>query len=105
VELLNKSIKILEKVNAVNLKLFDFKGKSPFFDYFLIGTLTDRKSQAALSYFNSEFKNEIKNIEGRNNLGWVLIDLGDLIIHLFGEEEREFYNFDEKFMEYQKDLP
>lgn len=104
-EILNKSIEILEKVNATDIKKFDFKGKSPFFDYFIIATLNERSSQAALGYFSKEFKDTLRNIEGRNTIGWVLIDLGDVIVHLFGEEERDFYNFDEKFMEYLKDRP
>lgn len=99
---LTKAIDILEKVNATDIKVFNFTGKSHLYDYFLIGTVNDRASQAALSYFNKEMKDNIRHIEGRNTIGWVLVDLGDIVVHLFGKDEREFYGFDQRFMEFVK---
>jgi ribosome-associated protein len=37
---------------------------------------------------------EVKRIEGKESARWVLIDLGDIIVHVFHSEEREFYNLE-----------
>jgi ribosome-associated protein len=34
------------------------------------------------------------SIEGKGDSGWVLMDYGDVIVHIFGAEEREFYNLE-----------
>ena len=37
--------------------------------------------------------------EGSNDSGWILLDYGDIIVHLFGEEERTTYRLDELWKE------
>ncbi len=37
---------------------------------------------------------EVKRIEGKESARWILIDLGDVIVHVFHGEEREFYNLE-----------
>jgi ribosome-associated protein len=41
---------------------------------------------------NSGFKGA--NIEGNNSTGWIVIDCGDIIVHIFKKEIREFYNLE-----------
>jgi len=102
VDLVKKSIEILEKVNAKDITVFDFKETSPYYDYFVIGTVNDRAGQAAVGYFGDDLRSNIRHIEGKGNAGWVLIDLGDVVVHLFKEEDRRFYGFDQRFMEFKK---
>lgn len=95
---LNEFIEILEQVNVTNLKVYDYENKSPFFDYVIIATATDRQSNAAIGYMKQNNLVDLNRVEGRNNSGWVLIDAGDIIIHLFTEEQRKYYNFDERLI-------
>lgn len=37
---------------------------------------------------------EIKSIEGKDSAKWILIDLGEVIVHVFNEEERDFYQLE-----------
>ena len=45
-------------------------------------------------FFEEENKYEVKRIEGKEGGKWVLIDLGDLIVHVFHAPERSFYNLE-----------
>lgn len=102
--LLQKAIEILEKVNAKDIAVFEFLEQSPFYDYFVVGTVNERAGSAAVSYFTKELKDQIKHVEGKDETGWVLIDLGDVVVHLFREEERHFYGFDKRFMEIKRSI-
>lgn len=101
-QLLEKSVEILEKVNAQDIAVFEFGEQSPFYDYFVVATVNERASAAAVGYFGKELRKELKHIEGKSNTGWTLIDLGDVVVHLFREEDRAFYGFDKRFMELKK---
>lgn len=50
----------------------------------------------AQSILEAAEKNQqpVKRVEGKDQGKWILIDLGDVIIHLFNEEEREFYKLE-----------
>lgn len=97
--ILNKTVDAIGNVNLANLRIFDLENKNPFYNIVIIGTGTSRQSDALIGYLKDELKNafEIKGVEGKQS-GWLLIDLGDIIIHIFDQENRSFYNFDDKFM-------
>lgn len=101
-QLLQQTIEILEKINAQDIAVYEFLDKSPFYDYFVIATVNDRASDSASSYFSKELKSNLKHIEGKGQTGWLLIDLGDVVVHLFSESDREFYGFDKRFVGLKK---
>ena len=55
-------------------------------------------AQKLLSFFK---KNKIKllSFEGLNHSDWILIDIGDIIIHLFRKETREYYNLEKMWVD------
>lgn len=97
--ILQKSLNAINKTNLTNLKVYDLEEKNPFYNKVIIATSSGRQTAAVIGYLKEELKNvfEIKGIEGEKS-GWTLIDLGDLIIHLFDEEMRDYYKFDERFI-------
>ncbi|VEU82587.1 ribosome silencing factor [Acholeplasma hippikon] len=104
-DLLKKSIELLEKVNGKDIAVYEFLEKSPYYDYFVVATVNERAGQAAIGYFGKELKENLRAIEGnKGNTGWTLIDLGDVVVHLFTEKDREFYGFDKRFMELRKEI-
>ncbi|MFA7417571.1 MAG: ribosome silencing factor [Acholeplasma sp.] len=103
-QLLQQTIEILEKVNAQDIAVYEFLDKSPFYDYFVVATVNDRASGSAVGYFSKELKDNLKHIEGKGQTGWLLIDLGDIVVHLFSEKDRAFYGFDKRFMELKKHI-
>ncbi|MCK5388089.1 MAG: ribosome silencing factor [Candidatus Izimaplasma sp.] len=94
-------VNALEDINAFDIIVFDTRTKSPFFDYFVISSVTsDRQLQAAISHINQDLaENKLPHpvVEGRNSKSWVLIDCKDIIVNIFTREEREYYNI-EKMM-------
>ncbi len=91
-------IDALEGVNLQDIVAFDMRGKSPFFDYFVISSGTsDRQLQAAVNHINQDLaENNFPHpvIEGKDSKSWVLIDCKDIIVNVFTKEEREYYNIE-----------
>ena len=88
----------LEEKKAENIKLINIEKVSVIADYFLIASGTNRAQMQALSE-NVEEQMEkkgfqIKQKEGYQSASWILLDYGDIIIHLFDREMRLFYDLE-----------
>ena len=96
--LLTVAIESLEKFKAQDIIKIDLAGKTSIADFMLIASGTSsRQIRAMAEHTVTMIKKNIKapvNIEGLNQGDWVLIDSGDIIIHLFRPEVREFYNLE-----------
>ena len=98
VNLLNTVISSLKEFKAQDIVKIDLVGKTSMADFMLIASGTSsRQIRAIAENTVTEIKkssNVNVNIEGLNQSDWVLIDAGDIIIHLFRPEVREFYNLE-----------
>ena len=98
VNLLNMVISSLKEFKAQDIVKIDLVGKTSMADFMLIASGTSsRQIRAIAENTVTEIKkssNVNVNIEGLNQSDWVLIDAGDIIIHLFRPEVREFYNLE-----------
>ena len=76
----------------------DLRGKSAFSDYMIVtsGRANRHVGAIAENVLKALKENGQKNlhIEGLPNCDWVLIDSGDVIVHVFRPEVREFYNLE-----------
>ena len=76
----------------------DLRGKSAFSDYMIVTTGRANRHVGAIAENVAKGlkENGIKSIhvEGLPNCDWVLIDSGDVIVHVFRPEVREFYNLE-----------
>ena len=91
-------ISSLEEFKAQDIVKIDLAGKTSMADFMLIASGTSSRQIRAIAE-NTLMKiktssNVNVNIEGLNQGDWVLIDAGDIIIHLFRPEVREFYNLE-----------
>ncbi|MBI3952037.1 MAG: ribosome silencing factor [Acidobacteria bacterium] len=83
---------------AVNLTVLDLRKVTSFADYFLIcsGTST-RQVQAIVDAILEKLREagtRPLHVEGYEVAEWTLIDFGDLIVHVFSESAREFYDLE-----------
>ena len=81
---------------ASDIVLLDIRGVSDFADYFVIMTADSSRQMRDLVDEIGRAMREagatLHHVEGTPASGWVLMDVGDVIVHLFGPEEREFYD-------------
>ena len=86
-KLINQIMANLDDNKAIDINSLSLKGKSDIADYLIIATGTSSRHVSSLAQKTVDDlkKNNIKNIntEGLDKGDWVLIDGGDVIIHLF----------------------
>tara|TARA_X000000368_G_scaffold199031_1_gene157119 strand:- start:1107 stop:1487 length:381 start_codon:yes stop_codon:yes gene_type:complete len=98
-EALKKSIlNILEDNKAQNISLIDVKNKSSVTDVMFIvsGRSTRHVKAIADNLVTKLKKNKIKplGVEGYNKSEWILLDYGDLLVHVMHPDTREFYSLE-----------
>ena len=88
----------LDDDKAQALTVIDLAGKSSIADYMVIATGTSARQVSAMAdHVLEKLKDggcEGVTIDGKSQGDWVLIDSGDVIVHLFRPEVREFYNLE-----------
>jgi ribosome-associated protein len=88
----------LDDAKAENVVAIDIRGKSSIGDYMVIASgRSDRHVGAIAEQLQRKIKEEgygRARVEGQPQCDWVLIDIGDIIVHVFRPEVREFYNLE-----------
>lgn len=84
---------------ALDLRILEVKGLSTLTDYLVIGTgRSDRQVQSVADSVHLGLKKEHNTLplgmEGMKEGRWVLIDYGDVMVHIFQESVRHFYDLD-----------
>ena len=81
-----------------DLKIIDITGVSVLADYFIIATgNSDSQVNALVDNVEEELHKAgypLKQREGRANSSWILLDFGDIIVHVFDKENRLFYDLE-----------
>ncbi len=101
--LLAQAEKILEDGKAEDLVTIDLQGKSDIADYLLIATGRSQRQVMALAQRLLEGLKTAGHgkiaAEGLRHGEWVLVDAGDVVIHLFRPETRAYYNIEKMWGE------
>ena len=88
----------LDERKAENIITIDVIGKTRFTDYMVIATGTsERHIKALCNYVGSALKEKgvvPRGTEGAQGSEWVLMDLGDVILHVMTAQTREFYQLE-----------
>ncbi|MBP2241699.1 ribosome-associated protein [Cytobacillus eiseniae] len=96
--LLLTAVKAADDKRAENIIALNMKGISLIADYFLIchGN-SDKQVQAIAKEMKEkahELGYEVKRMEGFDEARWILVDLGDVVAHIFHRDERSYYNLE-----------
>lgn len=88
----------LEDSKAENIVSIDIQGKSSLGDYMVIASGRSHRHVAAVAEHLLKALKDAglgnARVEGLSGADWVLIDTGDVIVHVFRPEVREFYNLE-----------
>lgn len=107
-ELLQKIIKILDDKKGIDIKYMEIKDITTIADYFIIASGTSSTHIKSLAdNVEYELKKESiypNKIEGYESGTWILMDYGDIVIHIFTEQERENYKIEELWEEMKQKL-
>lgn len=81
-----------------NIKIIDISEVSPIADYFIIADGANQNQlQAMCDAVDEELYKagcELKQTEGNRDSTWILMDYGDIIVHVFSKEDRLFYDLE-----------
>ena len=96
--LLDRILTSLKNDKAEDIVQIDLRGKSSIGDYMIIASGRSSRQVTAISEklvdnIKKDFGRSSK-VEGKNAGDWVLIDTGDVIVHVFRPEVREFYQLE-----------
>jgi ribosome-associated protein len=90
-----EAVAAAEDRKALDLKVLQLEKVSDFTDYFLICSgASERQVQAVADAVQERLRRDHArplHVEGYNRGQWVLLDYGDLVVHVFQEEPRRFY--------------
>lgn len=97
-EMTRLACRALDAKKAIDIKVIDIQGISVMADYFIIST-AGNPNQVQAMVDNVEETMEkagymVKHVEGGRGSNWILIDFGDVIVHIFDEENRLFYDLE-----------
>jgi ribosome-associated protein len=98
-ETAERIVEILESKKAKDISIVDVEGKTILADRFVIATgqsVTHIKSLAGDVEFQMKDKYSCvpDHVEGYDTGRWILLDYGDVVVHVFHEEERDFYSLE-----------
>jgi ribosome-associated protein len=83
---------------AADVVIIDIRSQSVIADYFVVCTGNNPRQIQAIAGDIEEKLGEVnistKGFEGAAETGWMLLDCGDVIVHIFGPLEREFYRLE-----------
>ncbi len=96
----------IEDKKGENILLLDISQQSAFADYFVIATAASERQLKALAEAVGNIADQfvkrryvLKRVDEQAESGWILIDLGEVVVHLFSAGQRKHYNLEELWKE------
>ena len=91
-------VKALDAMKAENIEAIDIADKCSFADFMVVATGRSQRHVASLAddvvrALRGNGMN-VMSVEGQQTGDWVLIDAGDVVVHIFRPETRQFYNIE-----------
>lgn len=88
----------LDEKKAIDIRIIDISNVSLVADYFVIAAASNQNQMGALVKAVDEKLTKtgysLKSQEGNMYSSWILLDYTDIIVHIFTEEDREFYDLE-----------
>lgn len=102
-QLVENVVNAMEDKKANDIKILDISEVSVMADYFVIASGTNRNQVQSIAENVEESLNKngiyARQIEGFQTANWILMDFNDIIVHVFNEEDRLFYNLEKIWLD------
>jgi len=96
-------VRILSQKKAQDIVVLDISKLTIIADYFIICSASNiQHVKALVDEIEEKSPADILRIEGRESYRWVVVNYGDVILHIFHEKEREFYNLERLWIDAPK---
>lgn len=88
-----------EDTRGTQVTVLDLRGITPVFDYFVIATGSSRRQMHAMAdeiekIVEKEFQDRKRGGEGYEEGRWIVLDYGDVMVHLFDAEARAYWDLE-----------
>ncbi len=101
-QLLKIAQDVLDERKGQNIVVMDVRDKTSFTDYMILVTGTSDRQLKSLCFYVEEkvLENGFKPLGTEGDLGsdWILLDLGDVIVHAMTAQAREYYQLEKLWM-------
>ncbi|HDH5091442.1 TPA: ribosome silencing factor [Staphylococcus aureus] len=102
-ELLAIAVDAIDNKKGEDTISLEMKGISDMTDYFVVTHGNNERQVQAIARAVKEVANEqnieVKRMEGYNKARWILIDLADVVVHVFHKDERNYYNIEKLYQD------
>ncbi|HCY6260390.1 TPA: ribosome silencing factor [Staphylococcus aureus] len=102
-ELLAIAVDAIDNKKGEDTISLEMKGISDMTDYFVVTHGNNERQVHAIARAVKEVANEqnieVKRMEGYNEARWILIDLADVVVHVFHKDERNYYNIEKLYQD------
>ncbi|HBC8084636.1 ribosome silencing factor [Staphylococcus aureus] len=102
-ELLAIAVDAIDNKKGEDTISLEMKGISDMTDYFVVTHGNNERQVQAIARAVKEVANEqnieVKRMEGYNVARWILIDLADVVVHVFHKDERNYYNIEKLYQD------
>ena len=100
-KLIKETNELLEEKKGEDIKIIDVRQRTPFTDYYILATAPNMRAIGAyadaLEEFFQDKVEDLRQSEGQPESGWVLVDAGEVVVHLFSAPKRQEMNLEELF--------
>ena len=100
-KLIKETKELLEEKKGEDIKIIDVRQRTPFTDYCILATAPNMRAIGAyadaLEEFFQDKVEDLRQSEGQPESGWVLVDAGEVVVHLFSAPKRQEMNLEELF--------
>lgn len=93
-EVMQMAVKAAAEKRAEDIVVLDMQNISLMADYFVIASGSSQRQVQAIVDNITDQASSVNHFEGQKDSPWVLVDLGDVIVHVFTPEARDFYKIE-----------